>query len=140
MLRESPLQGLQETVSGSVSQASEIGGGLPEQALEKLDVAQASAQKLLKAITNLMSKMKENRGKNGLMDTAFNNLAGELVTLRAADSTLDGIKVLEFTPDKTTATCKKVSIVRNLADAKFALVLFVWPLTLAHTPYVSKRQ
>ena len=95
---------------------------------------------MLKAITNLMSKMKEHRGKNGLMYTAFNNLASELVTLRAADSTLDGIKILELTPDKTTATCKKVSIVSNLADAKVALVLFVWPLTLAHTPYVSKRQ
>ena len=108
--------------------------------MEKLDVAQASVQKLLKAITNLMSKMKEHRGKNGLMDTAFNNLAGELVALRAGDNTLDGIKVLELMPDMTTATCKKVSIGSNLADAKVALVLFVWPLTLAHTPYVSKRQ
>ena len=87
-------------MSGSVSQASEAGDGLPEQALEKLDVAQASVLKLLKAITTLMSKMKEHRGKNGLMDTAFNNLAGELVTLRAADSTLDGIKVLDLMPDK----------------------------------------
>ena len=54
MVRETPLQGLQETLSGSVSQASEAGDGLPQEALEKLDVAQASVQKLLKAITNLM--------------------------------------------------------------------------------------
>ena len=118
MVRETPLQGLQEPMSGSVSQASELGDGLPEQALEKLQVAQVSVQKLQKAVTSLITNMKEHRGKNDLIDSAFTNLADELATLRAADNTLDGIQVLGLMPDKTTTTCKKVIIVSNLADAK----------------------
>ena len=64
MVRETPLQGLQEPMSRSVSQASELGDGLPEQALEKLQGAQASVQKLQKAVTSLITNMKEHRGKN----------------------------------------------------------------------------
>ena len=141
MVRETPLRGLQEPMSGSVSQASELGDGLPEQALEKLQTAQVSVQKLQKALTSLITNMKGHRGKNDLIDSAFTNLADELATLRAADNTLDGIQVLGLMPDNTTATCKKFIIVSNLADAKSPVwCVCVWPLPLAYTPYVRKRQ
>ena len=81
---------------------------LPDEAVEKVEVAQESVSKLTKSISSLLNQMREHKGSNDLLDSSFTKLAADLAAMRECYVKLENILLLGKAPDGSTATCQKI--------------------------------
>ena len=83
-------------------------GGLPDQALEKVQMAWDAVKKLVRQANALMEKFRPYRDADASKET-YERMVQLLKKLKTVEMGLEGVAVLQLMPDGSDAQCEKAS-------------------------------
>ena len=85
-------------------EASESGQGLPDKAIQKIDLARTAIGKMIKSCLSVLPNLKGFKG-NQIMEQGYTQLGDFLQKLRQDDSILENMAVLGVDEHQKPVTC-----------------------------------